>query len=455
MNMADKFEFGNKDFFRKTLHLMSLAVLQQLILMGINFLDNIMVGGLGESAISAASFGNQFYAVFQFICMGLGSGVVVMTAQFWGSRNRTAMKKVAAIGLRVTFFICAAFTLFSVIAPQVILLIFTADQGVVETGRMYVLLLGLTFIPSGLSSTATYLMRSTDYIKVPLIGSVMAFGLNVFFNWVFIFGMLGAPALGLTGAAVGTVIARVCEFVFVFGFFVFKENDFGFRLKDFRLKDAGLRRQYTRYSVPVIVSDTLLGISLALATVVMGHMGREVSASNAIVTSFVNVLCVLNSGMAGASAVVIGNTIGEGDTERAKREGNTFVVISFIIGFALIPVILLVQGPYFSVYNIGSETLQLAYQMNLVNCFFIPIQTMAYVTSKGILRGGGDTKFLLLADSSMVWFVSLPLGALGAFVWNIPAIWVYVLLRMEFPLKGIICLIRYISGKWIKVVRTG
>ena len=448
--MTSRFEFRNKLFFKKTLHIMSLVVLQQLITMGINFLDNIMVGSLGESAISAASFGNEFYAVFQFICMGLGSGVVVMSAQFWGSKNKKAMKTTAAIGLRVTFVICAAFTIFSVAAPQVILLIFTSDPGVIETGRMYVLLIGLTFIPSGLSSTATYLMRSTDYIRMPLVGSLIAFVLNIFFNWVFIFGMLGAPALGLTGAAVGTVIARVCEFLIVFGYFVGKDRNFGFRLKHFLLKDKGLQRQYRRYSVPVIISDTLLGVSLALATVVMGHMGREISAANAIVTSFVNVLCVVNAGMAGASAVVVGNTIGEGDLDRAKRESNTFVALSFIIGFIIIPVILLVQNAYFSVYNIGAETLRLAYLMNIANCFFMPVQTMAYVTSKGILRGGGDTRFLLVADSSMVWFVSLPLGALGAFVWNLPAIWVYVLLRMEFPLKGIICFIRFLSGKWIR-----
>ncbi len=428
------------------------VVLQQMITIGVNFLDNLMIGGFGETQIAAASFANQFYSFFQFICMGLGSGAVVMSSQFWGRKEISSMRVTAAIAMRLSIVACTIFTLVAVSVPNLILRIFTNDMGVIEAGTPYMRLIGLTFLMSGLASTATYLLRSVGNVKIPLIGSIIAFVLNLFFNWVFIFGELGAPRLELVGAAVGTLIARLFEFAFVFGYFVFKDKMVGFRLKHLALSGKALQKQYYHYSIPVLISDTLLGLSLSLTSVIIGHLGEEISAANAIVGSFVQLTSVLNMGMAGAAAIVIGNTIGEGDIPKAKREGNSYCVLSFLFGLVVVGLILLLENAYFGMYKISEETLAIGHSMMLCNCLMMPIQTVAYVTSKGILRGGGDTRFLLLADSSLVWLVSLPLGALAGFVWHLSPFWIYFLLRMEFPLKGLVCFYRFCTGKWIKVI---
>ena len=447
-----QFEFGNKRFYKTTFHLMIPVVLQQLITIGINFMDNLMIGGFGETQIAAAAFGNQFYSFFQFICMGLGSGAVVMSSQFWGRKEISSMRTTAAIALRVTLAICGIFTVVSVSVPDLILRFYTNEAAVILKGTPYMRLIGITFFMAGLSSTASYLMRSVGEVQIPLIGSLVAFVLNLIFNWIFIFGKFGAPRMELIGAAVGTVIARTFEFCFVFGFFILREKNFKFRLKHFSLTEKKLAGQYRTYSIPVLISDTLLGLSLTLVTVIFGHVGEEISSANAIVNSVVQVTTVLNMGMSGAAAIVIGNTIGSGDLEKARREGNTYILISFLFGLLILAPLLLLEQPYFGMYNISDHTREIAHGMLLCSCCMIPIQTVAYVTSKGILRGGGDTRFLLLADSSMVWFVSLPLGALAAFVWNMSPVWIYFFLRVEFPLKGIICFIRYCSGRWIKVI---
>ena len=446
------FELKNRAFFTKTLHLMLPVILQQLITVGINFLDNLMIGGFGETQISAAAFGNQFYSLFQFICMGLGSGAVVMSSQFWGRKEHEPLRTTAGIALRVTAAICAAFTLLSVLFPQVIVRCFTGDAGIIAAGAPYMRLIGTTFLFSGLSSTATYLLRSVGNVRISFIGSIGAFFLNLFFNWVFIFGKLGAPRLELVGAAVGTVIARAFEFCFVFGYFILKDERIGFRFKHLFRSGASLKKQYFKYSVPVLVSDTLLGLSLSLTTVIVGHVGENLSAATSIVASIVNLLSVVNIGMAGASAVVVGNTIGEGDIPRAKREGNTYVLISVLFGLVCIPILMLLEQPYIGMYNISETTRAITHGMLICNYFMLPVQTMAYVISKGILRGGGDTRFLLFADSTLVWFFSLPLGALSGLVFHWGPVVTYLLLRLEFPLKGIVCLIRYLSGKWIRVI---
>lgn len=445
-------ELKNKSFYQKTVHLMIPVILQQLITIGVNFFDNLMVGSFGEVQIAAAAFSNQFYSFFQFICMGLGSGAVVMSSQFWGRKELDSMRKVSAIALRVTFVICSVFSLTAVGAPSAVLGIFTNDGAVIQVGSPYLRLIALTLLLSGLSSTATYLLRSVGQVRIPLMGSAAAFFANIFFNWVFIFGKFGAPRLELLGAAVGTLIARVLEFFIVFGYFIAKDEVFGFRPKHLLMSGKELRRQYVQYSIPVLVSDTLLGLSLSLVSIILGHVGSSISAANAIIGSVSQVTTVLNVGMAGAAAIVVGNTVGEGDHEKAKREGNTYVVLSFLFGLAVILPLLLVERPYVGLYNITEETRQITHSMMLITCGMMPVQTIAYVTSKGILRGGGDTRFLLVADSSMVWFVSLPLGALASFVWHMSPAWIYFFLRVEFPLKGIICLVRFLKGKWIQVI---
>ena len=450
--MAQRFEF-NKDFLKKTVLLMLPVILQSLISIGINFIDNLMVGSFGETQIAAASFGNPFYSLFQLICMGLGSGAVVMSSQFWGRREIEPMRVAAGIALRVTLVLCALFTAVSVAFPQIVLRAFTNDADVILAGTPYLRLIGLIFLMAGLSSTATYLLRSVGSIKIPLIGSAIAFFINIFFNWVFIFGKFGAPRMEIVGAAVGTVIARAFEFCFIFGYYVLRDERFGFRLRHFFRSGKSLRQQYLKFSVPVLISDFLLGLSLSLTSVIYGHIGEEITAASAIVLSMVQVLTVLNTGMSGASAVVIGNTIGEGDLTRAKREGNSYVLLSILIGIVIIPVLLLIEQAYVGMYSISESTRAMTHSMFIIHCWMMPFTTMAYITSKGILRGGGDTRFLLLADSSCVWFISLPLGALAGLVWGLGPGWVFFLLRVEFPLKGLVCLARYLSGKWIQVIR--
>lgn len=446
------FELKNKAFYKKTLVMMMPVIFQQLITMGVNFTDNLMVGNFGEIQISAASFSNQFYSLFQFICMGLGGGAIVMSSQFWGRKEIDLMKPVITIAMRFTAVICLAFALVSGFAPAVILRMFTNDIQIVQSGVPYLRILAITFLLSGFSSTATFILRSVSEVKIPLISSAVAFLLNVFFNWIFIFGKFGAPRLEIRGAAIGTLIARSFEFCFIIGYFLLKDRKIGFRFKDLFCSTNGIFKEYMRYSIPVLISDTLLGLSLSLITVIIGHTGREIASANAIANSLVNLISILNMGMGEAAAVVIGQSIGEGAIERTKREGNTYLLLSLLIGVIIIPVLMLLEKPFLSAYQITSETYQMVHWIIMFTCFLMPIQTIAFVLTKGILRGGGDTRFLLLADNGMVWFVSLPLGALAAFVWHWNPLFVYAILRLEYPLKGIVGFIRYCSGKWISII---
>ncbi len=450
-----KTELKNRAFYKKTAVLLAPVVLQNLITTGVNFLDNLMIGGLGEASIAAVSFGNTFYSLFNFICMGLGSGAVVLSSQFWGRGEKEPMRNVAAIALRLGALLGAVFSVLAIGFPRAVMRFYTNEPAVVTAGIPYLRAVGIIYFLVGVSSVCTYLLRSVGVVRIPMISSIGAFFLNLFFNWVFIFGKLGAPALGVVGAAIGTVIARVFEFCFIVGYFMWKDARIAFRLKHLALRSGALWRQYLKYAIPVLVSDTLLGLSLSLTNTVLGHVGEAVSAAAAITSSMIQIVTVLNTAVGTVSAIIIGNTIGEGDIPRAKREGNSYMILSFLFGLALIVPLLLLEGPYFSLYEISAETRAIAHGILMVNCCFLPFQTNAYASSKGVLRGGGDTRFIMVADSACIWLISLPLGALAAFLWGWPAVWIYICLRIQYPLKGIICFIRYASGKWIKEIRAG
>ncbi len=447
-------EIRNKAMIRKTLVLMLPIIMQQLISMGINFFDNIMIGHLGEVSIAAVSQSNQFYNMVVYLGMGIGSGAIVMTSQFWGSKDIDSLKKTTAMAIRVTVLIYLVFMALSVFAPNIVLKIFSGDPEVVAAGAPYIRIIGFTFIMAGLSSVSSYVLRSVNSVRVPLIGSTVSFFMNIFFNWIFIFGKLGAPEMGIVGAAVGTLIARAFECLYIFGHLIFADKLIALRFRDiFIPSDTEIARNFRRYCIPLIISDTSLGVSLALVAVVLGHTGKEVTAATSMVNTIVQMLSILNMGVAGAAAVVIGNTLGEGNVERAKKEGNAYVLIALILGCILIVPLLLLEGPYLSLYTVSEITYGIAHDCIVINCMFLPMQMIAFMTSKGILRGGGDTKFLLKWDTILIWAVSLPLGALASFVWHLAPFWIYFLLRMEYPLKGLICLIRFMSGKWVNVIR--
>ncbi|MCF0185862.1 MAG: MATE family efflux transporter, partial [Bacteroidaceae bacterium] len=285
---------------------------------------------------------------------------------------------------------------------------------------------------------------------VPLISSCCSFFINIFFNWVFIFGNLGAPEMGVNGAALGTLIARVVEFIVTMGFLFFKDENIGIRISDLKMKVGALVPEYIRISIPVLVSDTLLGLGNTALSVIMGHIGATFVAANAIATVVMQLATVVIQGISQASCTITGITLGQGDVDKAQRQGITFATLGFLIGGVGCVIILLLKGPIISCYKLTEETKLLANDLMNAVALVIFFQAANSILTKGTLRGGGDTKFLMVFDIIFLWICSIPLGALAGFVWHWPGIWVYFMLKIDQVLKCAVCIFRLKSGKWIK-----
>ena len=444
----------DKKFYRTLAALALPIAAQQLITVGVNMADNIMLGQLGETAMSGATLANNFIGLFQVMCMGFGMGASVLTSRFYGMKAVESMKKAVNIMFRLELIVASLFAIATAVLPAQIMGLFTTDGDIVKAGTGYLLISIPCYFLNGYAVTTSLVLRSVGKATVPLISSICSFFINIFFNWVFIFGNLGAPEMGVNGAALGTLLARVVEFSVTMGYLLLRDQNIGLRVKDLFMNTKDLYGEYIRISIPVLVSDTLLGFGNIVVATVMGHIGAAFVAANAITMVTSQLATVVIQGISQASCTITGITLGEGDYEKAQRQGITFAALGFLIGAVGCVIIFLLRGPIIEAYKILPETKALAYELMDAVAVVVLFQSANSILTKGVLRGGGDTKFLMIADILFLWVGSIPLGALAGLVWHWPGFWIYIMLKIDQFIKAVWCLFRLKSGKWIKKIKS-
>ncbi len=454
MKLTEKYLETDPAFYRRLVRIAVPVILQNLITNGVNLVDNLMVGQLNEASLSGATQANQFIMLFTFGIMGISMGASVLASRFYGARDLKSLKKTITIALWFGLLLGLVFTCLDVLLPRQIMgLYFRADEADgIAAGTSYLRWSTVTFLLMAVSYVLTNVMRSMDQGNVPLWASLAAFGVNVGANYIFIFGKLGAPAMGVAGAALGTVIARIVETsIIMVGFLRIKVLKYRFR--DLFMPCGDLVGEFLRISVPVMLSDSLLGLGDNVLSIIMGQIGKNFVSANSITVLVQRISTIFISGLSFSGCFLTGQILGEGRTEDAKRQGWTYLLIGFLVGIFAAAFIQIFSGAIINMYNITDDTKEIARQlMNGVSVIVIFRGTNSILT-KGVLRGGGDTKFLLLADMTTMWLLAIPLGALAALVLHLPAFWIYLCLYSDQVVKAIWCVFRLNSGKWIKPIQ--
>lgn len=442
-----------KSFYKLILSIAVPVVLQNMITIGVNIMDTLMLGNYGEVQLSASSLANEFINIYHIMCMGMSMGAAVLTAQYYGAGNNPSLKKIVTIVLRMGLVIAAAFTVVTLLFPEELMRLYTPDEAVIDKGVLYFRISAVTYVLLGVSLILTNILRTVHQVRFPLVLSIVTFFVNVFFNWVFIYGRLGAPEMQIEGAALGTVIARLVECGSLVTYFFVFDKRIGYRIKDLFMKCGDHVRVYITYAIPVMVSDTLLALGNSAVSIIMGHIGASFVAANSIISQTVRLSTVFNQGLSSASSVITGNTLGKGERDKAYHQGVTFLCLSILIGLAAAVVILLISPLLVESFNITQETKDIAYQLMASVSVMMVFQTVQSVLTKGVLRGGGDTRFLMLADILFLWLASIPLGYLCGLVWHLSPFWIYAALKIDWVIKSVWCIFRLRSKKWIRVVQ--
>lgn len=450
----DRYWVRDKGFYKKVLLILIPIVLQSIVNQGVNMMDTVMVGRLGEASISASSLANQFYNVFTFLCMGISAAGLVLASQYFGADDLKTVRRVFDLVLQIVILGGAAFALITFLFPARIMRIFTTERDVIELGAQYLRVTALIYLPHGISLVSSNVIRSIGNAKLGLYVSLASFVVNIGANYVFIFGKLGAPALGVMGAAVGTLIARLVEFLFCSVYLLKYEKALQYKARGLlKVPGKALFGEFRRLGMPAIISDSLLALAASVISIILGHMGKEIVSAYAIVTVMDRMATVAIQGATSAAGVVIGQTVGEGEFRRAQKEGWTFLILSVFIGI-LGGILVLVLGEWsIGLYEIAPSTVEITVRMMEASAVIVFFQAVQSALSKGILRGGGDTKFLMIADIIFQWVASIPLGALAGLVLHLPPAIVLVALRIDFIIKSIWLVFRLKSGKWIHVAK--
>lgn len=439
----------DKQFYKLLLSIALPIAMQNLITFAVSMVDTLMLGTLGEVELSAASISNNLFFVFMILNFGLAGGSNILISQYWGKNDVKAIHKVLAIMYKVCIALSIVFTAIALFAPRLFISIFTPDMAVVDAGEKYLRIVGLGYFFYAITNCSIMMLRSVKTVKISMVVYSISLLVNAFFNWILIFGNLGAPRLGIEGAAIATVLARFVEFAIVMCFMAFFEKKIKFRLSYFKIKDDLMKKDYIKTCTPVVFNEFLWAMGSSMVAVIVGRLGTEVVAANSISNVVNQFVTVFIFGLSSAAAVMIGNSIGEGNYKKTKEYAATIAicvaclaVFAGLLTFTLRPFIV-------QFYNVSDLTKSIAMDIMAVNSVIVFFQAMANTTNIGILRGGGDVKFVLVNDVIFMWLVAIPLGFIAAFVWNWPVIAVFCVIRVDEILKVICSTRRIISWKWI------
>lgn len=458
--------FKKDSAFYKRVFVIAIPIaLQSLISIGVNMLDTIMVGTLGDNALSATSLANSFISIYHIFCMGLGMGASVLVSRYWGMKQAgteegenadRALKMTVALMLRLTLILATLFAVATYCIPNTLMKMYTDDPEIIAQGAIYFKYSVITYFFLGSSLVCTIVLRSVGQVKLPLLVSVGAFFVNLGANYTFIFGHFGAPRMEVAGAALGTLIARIFEAVCIVGYLFLKDKRISFKPGHLFMDTKILEKEYIRICIPVLISDGILALGSNSVSMVIGRLGGAFVAANAITAVTQQLSTVVIQGVSQAGAIVTGQTLGSGDREQTMSQGYMFLGLGLGLGLISAIFITAFKTPIISYYkNVSPEAVAIAHKLMLAISLIIIFQATNSIMTKGVLRGGGDTKVLMLADNIFLWALSIPLGIIAGFVLHLPPFWIYVCLKSDQIVKTFWCVIRLRSGKWIKKISTG
>ena len=443
-------EWGS--FYRTVIALVVPMALQNLINVWVTAADVIMLGAVGEDALSGASLAGQVQYIMTLFLFGLTSGATVLTAQYWGKGDKDAIEKILGIAVKTAVFVTALFTAAALVVPGLLLRIFTSDPVVIAEGIKYLRIVAFTYVMIGITQAYLYIMRSVERVIVATVVYLLSLVCNIIMNSIFIFGLFGLPAMGVSGAALGTLCARILEVVLVAGYARFFNKDIKLRLRYVIHTDKVLFGDFMKYALPVVINEVMWGLGTAANTAILGHMGSPVVAANSVAQVARQLATVVSFGLSSAAAIYLGKTIGEKKMEHARAYAKRFIGLSLIMG-VLGGAVILIASPVASAFlSLSAEAKDYLRIMFFVMSYFVVGQAFNTTMVVGIFRSGGDTRFGLILDVSTMWCCSILLGFLAAFVFKLSVPVVYMILMSDEIIKIPITFWRYRSCKWLRDV---
>ncbi|MGB4984242.1 MAG: MATE family efflux transporter [Erysipelotrichaceae bacterium] len=440
---------GDKNFYKLVLAVAVPLMLQQLITSGVNLIDNLMVGQLGDSALSAVAASNKVFLIANFAIMGFMMAVAIYIAQYYGANDHEKMQHSYLFGLFFSIFISLLFMTCGFLFPREIISFFTKNEEIINLGVEYLRFANLTLLPFAISVVIGNSMRAIGAVKYPLIASVVAALTNTVLNYIFIFGNFGFAKMGVNGAALATLIARCCEMLLLIYFLLRNRFPFYSRLANIVKTEVSLIKNILIKGFPLMVNELLWTSGNAFLFMLYATRGDSVISGYSIAATTVDLFFVLFGGMSAATTVMISHRLGANKIKEAKENG--YRLIGFSLFLSIFFGVLLFGSSYIvpNLFNVTEVSRGVASGvLRVMGCFFWIYMFTAECFF--ILRAGGDTKSTLLMDAAYMWVVNIPIVAFVAYFTNWSIMVLYICGQCTDVLKMFIAYGMIKKGRWLK-----
>lgn len=438
----------DKKFYRIFLVLCLPIVLQNVISLSVNLTDNLMLGRYAESALSGVTAVNQIQFIYQNLLIGIGDGLVILASQYWGKKDTETIRKVASIAMRTALVLMLVLFIVVSVFPEQVVGLFTKDPAIVAEGVKYLNIVRFTYPFFCVTTILLAVLRSTEVVKIAFYLSISTLCINFCINWCLIYGHFGLPRLGVEGAAIGTLTARIVEFIVMLFYIAKKEANLHLKLKDFLHLDHSIMGDYFRISLPILFIAAMWGVNTAMQTAILGHLTSSAIAANSMASNLYLIVKTIAVGAASTTNVLIGKAIGQGDMKVVKQYAKTFQVMFVLMGICCGLILFVLTEPVLSLYSFSDESRQMA--RTFLHILGIVMVGMCYQmpVNSGIIKGGGATKYAMILDLVSIWCIVIPLSFFMAFYVKASPVVVVWCLNLDQLFKAVPAFIKVNFGHW-------
>lgn len=435
-------------FFASVCSLAIPVALQSMLQASFSIVDQIMIGQLGSVSVAGVGLAGKFASIYSVIVSAVGVVAGIMISQYLGQKNNREVRRSFFVNLLITVALAVIFTLLCGCFPVRIMGLYTTDAPMKQAAASYLLIITATFLPIAGATLLSTLLRCMEKAQLPLYASIASAILNTGLNYALIFGKLGLPAMGASGAAIATVISTWVNFLLMLAML----GGNGAVLKKGRDAAVGKfnLRQYLGMLLPILVCEFLWSLGENIYAAIYGHMGTEASAAMTLINPIQSLVIGALCGLSQAASVIIGKKLGSKEYEDAYRDAWRLIRYGFF-GAVILSVLVVISSPlYVEIYQVNAAVKLLTRQILVAYALVAPFKVLNMIAGGGIVRSGGKTNYVMVVDMIGTWIFGVPLGLLSAFVWKLSIPYVYFILSLEECVRFAITVFILRSKRWMQ-----
>ena len=444
-----KINTKDNELAQQMLKLVVPIAIQQFMLALVSATDALMLGFVNQESLSAVSLAGQIQFILNLFISGIAAGCGIIIAQYWGKKDVNSIEKVMPVALYINVIFGGLFTVLALTIPGSLMTLFTNDATLIANGSSYLRAVAFSYVLCGISQIYLILLKNIGYASLSSKISSTAVVINICLNTVLIFGFLGAPKLGIVGAAYATVTARIVELIWAF-FAVRHYSSVEIRWSGILHTDKTLTMDFWHYTFPVLGAALVWGIAFSLYSVILGHMGSDAVAANSIASIVKSMVQCVIRGVSAGAGILVGNLLGANELEKARNYGGRITRISIVIGIVTGTVLILLSPLVSGLAPMSDTAREYLQFMMLVLGFNLMGQSVNTTVLDGIFCAGGDSKFDMKGNLGAMWCFSVPLGFIAAFAFHAPEWLVYIIISLDEIVKLPAVYLHYKKYVWVR-----